>query len=341
MAQPEYIFSLLKQDGEKALDEFIAQRESEALSLDFKRAATGAGSARLENSDRENLARAISGFGNTAGGVIVWGIDCRPNQERGDVAHTKHPIANVRRFVSLIEGAVAGATLPSHSGVESHVVFEKPDGTGFAATLIPQADNYPLQVPNVFRYFMRAGSSFEPIPHSILATMFGRRPTPLLRINAAVSGKASFKNGILEGGIQLTVTNAGAGIARDVYLSIGYPSTPEATEDLRFNWMSDPFFEHPTNGPRSLSAISHGGRRLPPGAHAITYNISLRLNGRVIRPLEIHVTCGCGNGPPTQRVFSQTANRLLHCYRLGAELDSNPSINTDWLSSRLFGLVED
>jgi hypothetical protein len=341
MAQAEYIYAALKQDGEKALGSFIDQRETEALSLDFKRASTTAASTHLEQSDRDNLAKAISGFGNTAGGVIVWGIDCRPDRQRGDVAHSRQPVPNVRRFISLLESAVGGATLPSHSGVEHHLIAEQEGGAGFVASLIPQADNYPLQVPGMFRYFMRAGSSFEPIPHSILSTMFGRRPTPQLRIDATVNQPATLREDVVSGGVQLTITNVGASIAQDVFIAIEYPSIPGNEMGLKFSWMSDPRREQPFNGPRSLSVIFRPNVRLPPGGQVITYSVALLLSKEIHAPLDLRVTAGSGNGPPTHLLLSQTENRLRHSHRLGEALQVNKSIDTSWLAMRLFGLVTD
>jgi predicted HTH transcriptional regulator len=46
-----------------------------ATELFYKRVTKEGVSPMLEQSDRENLARAISGFGNSEGGIIIWG--CR------------------------------------------------------------------------------------------------------------------------------------------------------------------------------------------------------------------------------------------------------------------------
>jgi predicted HTH transcriptional regulator len=80
--------------GEGAIDQLIADRQSEELFLDFKRSSDNGAGARLSDADRGNLAKAISGFGNSEGGVIIWGVDCRPNQVVGDVAAAKQARKN-------------------------------------------------------------------------------------------------------------------------------------------------------------------------------------------------------------------------------------------------------
>jgi hypothetical protein len=108
MGRAEDIFKKIKDEGKRAIDEFIATRKSEELFLDFKRSAdNGAGNVlNLNIKDRENLARAISGFGNSEGGVVIWGVYCSKDVDFADVATTKFPINNARRFESWLEGAV-------------------------------------------------------------------------------------------------------------------------------------------------------------------------------------------------------------------------------------------
>lgn len=69
----EDIFEQIKQNGESEIDKFILDREVENLFLDFKRSATNGAGSKLHRDDRKNLAKAISGFGNSEGGIIVWG----------------------------------------------------------------------------------------------------------------------------------------------------------------------------------------------------------------------------------------------------------------------------
>src|SRR5262245_44980091 len=100
MGRAEEIFETIVNRGGGVIDEFIATAASEELFLDFKRSADNGTGARLHQDDRNNLAKAISGFGNSEGGVIVWGIDCSRDPKKGDVAATKYPIAQPNRFKS-------------------------------------------------------------------------------------------------------------------------------------------------------------------------------------------------------------------------------------------------
>ena len=88
--------------------------QTEELFLDFKQAvSTGKNGTSLHKDDRKNLAKGISGFGNSEGGVIVWGVECSRDCDIGDVAKAKVKVKNVHRFLSWLENAISGCTIPS------------------------------------------------------------------------------------------------------------------------------------------------------------------------------------------------------------------------------------
>lgn len=177
MSRAEDIFQKLIYFGEEAIDEFIMNMQTEELFLDFKRAdSLGKNGNSLHKDDRRNLAKCISGFGNSEGGVVVWGVECSRNIEIGDVAKAKVKVQNVHRFLSWLENAISGCTIPSHSKVRNHIVSVDENGDGFVATYIPKSEMAPLMttVGNVF--YIRSGSNNVPAPYSVLAGMFGRRP---------------------------------------------------------------------------------------------------------------------------------------------------------------------
>ena len=54
------------------VEQFIKDKQEENIELDFKTV----NSADLSDADdRKNLAKVISAFANSSGGLIVWGID--------------------------------------------------------------------------------------------------------------------------------------------------------------------------------------------------------------------------------------------------------------------------
>jgi hypothetical protein len=80
-----------------ALQGFIGQ-QCEHLQLDFKTV----NSASFNRDDRRSLACALSGFANSSGGLIVWGVDARPNSDDVDCATALSPIANLPLLLSRL-----------------------------------------------------------------------------------------------------------------------------------------------------------------------------------------------------------------------------------------------
>lgn len=135
MGRAEDLFARIEREGMTFIDSLIADKASEELFLEFKRSSDSGQGTRLHDHDRVNLRKALSGFANSEGGVVVWGIDCSKDSKIGDVAQAKAPITNVRRFVSWIEGAVSGCSVPPVTGVRS-VAIEIDSSTGIVATII-------------------------------------------------------------------------------------------------------------------------------------------------------------------------------------------------------------
>jgi hypothetical protein len=186
MGRAEDIFERIKTYGIAAVDAFLADRQVEELYLDFKRSTDSGNGSHLNQSDRNNFAKAISGFGNSEGGVIVWGVDASVDIDGADCARAQRPITNVRRFESWLQGAVSGCTIPAHPRVEHHAI-DAGSGNGFVVSLIQQSQLAPHQCVSDYKYYMRAGSSFSPIPHSLIMGMMGRRPQPLIFPNYVIT----------------------------------------------------------------------------------------------------------------------------------------------------------
>jgi len=144
MGRAEDLYRRLVDGGEKVLDEFIADRQSEELFLGFKRSADNAAGSKLHNTDRANLGKAISGFANSEGGVVVWGVECSPTLNSGDVASAKLPLHNPKRFVSWLEGAVSGCTVPPNPGVRHHAILVS-SNAGYVVTHIPRSGFAPTK----------------------------------------------------------------------------------------------------------------------------------------------------------------------------------------------------
>jgi len=203
------------------LDQYLAELQEENLHLDFK---TLAGPGLKASDDRQNLAKALSGFANSDGGVIVWGVDARKNTDGVDCATSLRPIAGVAALVSRLNGLTSDMVNPTVDGIQHRVVHQDADASGFAATLVPRSDAGPhMAKAGLDRYYKRSGDSFLKMEHFDVADMFGRRPRPSLALfyTITAAGRKCIEGRIVVMlRIVLGIENSGRGIARAPYLAV-------------------------------------------------------------------------------------------------------------------------
>lgn len=73
----------------EAIRRFVKERRQEDLHLDFKLVADG---RKVQPSDRRTLAKAISSFANSEGGVVVWGVEATRGDDEIDAATRLVPL---------------------------------------------------------------------------------------------------------------------------------------------------------------------------------------------------------------------------------------------------------
>lgn len=314
MSRSQQIFDRIVESGYSEIQKFVEERDFENLYLDFKRSSDNGQSNKLSQNDRNNLAKAISGFGNSEGGVIVWGVDCSNDIDGADVAHEETFIFNPIRFASLLEGAVSGCTVPVHTGIVNHAV-QTDNQNGFVVTLIPKSNNAPHQALYNNQFYIRAGSGFSPTPFGVLAGMFGRRPQPDMFHKWTV-GVPSILNDCVRINFGLMVFNYGLGIARDIYFTIAGYGLPgrdcrlefEPTDRNRVNW-KDRF-----GLGIHFSAVSTWDYRLPPDCFDQPVVLQLYLTPPFDGLLNIVGTIGSGTSSKREFGIEQDASTIEEFY---------------------------
>jgi hypothetical protein len=133
-------------------------------------------------------------------------------------------------------------------------------------SLIPQSEHAPhqVQVSDKRQYLMRVGSSFSPVPHGVLAGMFGRAPRPHVRQYYRAQ-RFHVKNGAVVIFLSLAVANIGRGIARDVFVNLNF-SGPEGESKVEVGSAQADVWSHVPAFPGAATLITSEGVRLPPGA---------------------------------------------------------------------------
>jgi len=175
-------------DHTKALqwiEKTVERAMEEGLYLDFKQKSEP-GSSGLNDDDRANLAKAISGYANTDGGLIVWGVKAKANsKEDPDVAIELKPISRLKHFHTSLNAIAGGLGDPPVAGVENRAV---PNGSGsdagYVVTIIPPRRDTLVQAMarTCKGFFIRSGSGFHQLPEALIAEFYRRKRNPLLKL---------------------------------------------------------------------------------------------------------------------------------------------------------------
>jgi hypothetical protein len=318
MSRAEDIYSRILNNGETEINSFIETSKAEELFLDFKRSANNGVGKKLHDLDREHLAKAISGFGNSEGGVIVWGVDCSKNDTGADVAHSKYPISDIKRYISWLEGVVSGCTIPPHSTVKTAFIESGHDGAGYAITYIPKSEHAPHQVAvsgkYQYRYYIRAGSNFEHTPHAVLAGMFGRRPQPHVFPMFGHDPAKIGPGNCIHLSLSVIISSAGPGIATDLFVTTALNSRPKNFaiiyhEDDPENWIVHSFFDI------RKSLISKPDLRMAPEATIQPLTMFLTIAPPFDADLNLEIVSGCGQSPPYRTKLGCNKNDLDALYK--------------------------
>ncbi|MCX5813913.1 MAG: ATP-binding protein [Proteobacteria bacterium] len=195
------------------IENYIREGQEENLFLDFKLLTN---EEFAQKDDRKNLAIALSGFANSEGGIIVWGVDAR-KKGAVDVACGKIEIENLSLLLSKLNTYTGDAADPLVEGV-LHKKIPSSGDKGFGVTLIPWSDSGPHMAKlGENRYFKRSGDSFYVMEHFDIEDMFGRRKKPKLvfktKILARVGDDLNFR-------VIVALENMGRGVAKSPFLEI-------------------------------------------------------------------------------------------------------------------------
>jgi hypothetical protein len=208
-------FEEIRREGPAFIERVVAEAWQEGPSLDFKTAGSP-----MTKDDKKNLAEAMSGFANSDGGLIVWGVCARSDgADDPDAAKEKQPIQRLNRFLSDLHQLTPQLVSPAVIGVEHIAILDprSPD-TGYAVTLIPKSEGLPhmARAGKQHTFYFRSGSSFLPMEPFMLADRYSRRPQPKLEFEWRIEpgGTTGGPNiDKIELRVFFGIKNSGAGIA--------------------------------------------------------------------------------------------------------------------------------
>ena len=163
------------------------------------------------------------------------------------------------------------------------------------------------------QYYMRAGSDFVPVPHGVLAGMFGRRPAPNLKIRKVIPAQAELREQEIVFDVSILVYNEGPGIARDIFLTVMGHSIPCAVGSLAFksldaNWIVTKF------AGVHMTYFAEHTVRLAPDSYLMPCQICFEISPPFTADLHISGTVGCEGGMPYKFVIHNSRENVERAY---------------------------
>jgi hypothetical protein len=184
---------------------------------------------------------ALSGFANSEGGVLIWGIEAS-KADGVDAANAVCLIDNPAAFASRLRELHRQGTDPPIQGVEVVAVEDGEEpGKGFVVCLVPESPFLPhrAEIPDKPQYFIRAGDAFRIAGPSMLRRLFHPRAQPRFGVNAFLmcGSDANLRQDRCAMACCITVHNAGTATAQEalVHLRTTLPNNPRA-EEFEAHW---------------------------------------------------------------------------------------------------------
>lgn len=206
------LYEKIQREGWPLVESWVGDGEPESVGLDFK--------VWRNDSFKDNAAKAVSGFANTDGGVLIFGVEAKKPKEGGpDVATKIEPVPNLARSLDALKACLTSMLEPPVAGLDACAIRRSEnDSHGLLAVLVPRSMAAPHRVrggKEADRYFMRTADSTTPIPHRLLAALFAAPPEP--RLTLVLSW---LPNPPPDRRILVTVKNDGPGAARHVRVRV-------------------------------------------------------------------------------------------------------------------------
>ena len=158
------------------LEDLIANGEVESLHLECK----SPGSPRLGRDLKKGLARTISGFSNSEGGIILWGISTTHHAHSGlDVLTQIEPIGECSTFARLLASTIPTLTTPPVLDADSKTIKKhSKDTKGVVATHIPKHLGDPVLSNEDNLFYFRSGAELPVAPYEMIRRLFLATDSP-------------------------------------------------------------------------------------------------------------------------------------------------------------------
>ncbi len=237
------LFDKLIAEGEAGIDRLVAERTQESVTLDFKGKADPR-HGQMKDDDRRYYAKALSAFANSAGGLLIFGVDARKGPDDIDCAQEAKPISNIDRFKSEAITESGRLLQPRHDGIVVEAIKSKrQDGSGYLLVRVDRSERRPhrSEASGHRQYFKRAGDNSFEMEHYDIEDAFNRSVVPDLGLSWRLEHAMTFGDGRQVWRMKVLLVNESSMSAKFPYLHVSntYRFTPQPMMQPGFQISND------------------------------------------------------------------------------------------------------
>lgn len=193
--------------------ELISNGESEGIYYECKSPIE----PKLNKDMQKHLAKACSGFANTNGGIVIYGMSTVHHGHSDlDVMAQLEPIGQVTNFAKQVENSIPALSTPAILKPEIRIIKEKESDTkGVVIVHIPKFSSDPVQSAIDELFYFRSGDDFVVAPYDMIRRFFAAAESPELEL-IYVAGILKQSPGNGPWAIPVVLRNNSAAIAEHV-----------------------------------------------------------------------------------------------------------------------------
>ncbi len=182
----------------------------------------------LDEKDKSNFAKNLSGFANTSGGVLIFGLKATKNSEGFDVVTGVQPIKDIDSFEAALREQEPRIVERAISGIEYKRIYtDKNKKEGILLVYVPESTNPPHRSVKDKHFYLRAGGSCYPMDLPQIESLVLKNIKPELEIDFFFLTNMNISDPQQDSRVDFImdfqIKNIGRAMAKNIFVRLEFP----------------------------------------------------------------------------------------------------------------------
>jgi len=181
----------------------------------------------LDEKDKSNFAKNLSGFANTSGGVLIFGLKTTKNSEGFDVVTEEQPIKGLDLFEAALREQEPHIVERAIPGIEYKRIYtDKKNTEGILLVYIPESINPPYRSLKDKHFYLRAGGSCHPMDLPQIESLVVKNIKPELEIDFFIFTNTNIlaptQDSKIEFDMVFQIKNIGRAMGKNIFVRLEF-----------------------------------------------------------------------------------------------------------------------